>query len=163
MYLVCLVVVLRVVLEDLWPLLVIKGAHQLLDAHVCIRCPPLLAVDEPAQLSITPALFSIAVHTHICLASSTLNFLARRNRSCRCISQVSSLLLFPTHHCQGIQILGVSSRLQHGPELVDLGILLWRRVAGVAVLRRRCSGGVVVVVVLGVERELFGAGSSHGR
>jgi hypothetical protein len=51
-YLVGLVVVLWVVLKDLGPLLVVKGAHQLLYAHASVLGPPLFAVHEPGAVSI---------------------------------------------------------------------------------------------------------------
>jgi hypothetical protein len=55
----------------------------------------------------------------------------------------------------------VARRLEHSPQLVDLCILLRRCVAGMPVLRDWGNGGVVVVVVLGVELELVGGCGSH--
>ena len=48
-YLVRLVVVLGVELEDLGSLLVVKGADELLNADASILGPPLLAVNEPGD------------------------------------------------------------------------------------------------------------------
>jgi hypothetical protein len=45
-YLVCLVIVLRVVLEDLRLLLVVEGANELVGAEFF---PPLLTIDEPGK------------------------------------------------------------------------------------------------------------------
>jgi hypothetical protein len=51
--LVGLVVVLRVVLEHLWPLRVVEGANELLYTDTSVFGPPLLAVDEPAQTCVS--------------------------------------------------------------------------------------------------------------
>jgi hypothetical protein len=60
-YFVRLVVVLWVELEYLGPLLVVKSANQLLDAHATVVSPPLLAVDKPAK--------QLVLHTtrHMCM------------------------------------------------------------------------------------------------
>ena len=52
-YFVSLVVVLGVVFEDLGPLLVVKGADQLLDSDLSVGGPPLFAVDEPGDCQYT--------------------------------------------------------------------------------------------------------------
>jgi hypothetical protein len=86
-YLVCLVVVLRVELEHLWPLLVVEGADQLLHADASILGPPLFTVNEPGAWSASLALPYIMAMilrqptSYIFLDSSTLNLRARRNRS----------------------------------------------------------------------------------
>ena len=51
--------------------------------------------------------------------------------------------------------------LELGSQLEDLRILLRRCVARMTVLRNRGNGGVVVVVVLGIELELVGGCGSH--
>jgi hypothetical protein len=53
-YLIGLVVVLRVVLENLRLLLVVECANKLLDADASVCGPPLLAVDEPISMSAPP-------------------------------------------------------------------------------------------------------------
>jgi hypothetical protein len=58
-YLVGLVVVLRVVLENLGLLRVVECANELLYAFASVCCPPLLAVDEPAHVSAPPT------HSHV--------------------------------------------------------------------------------------------------
>lgn len=42
-------IVLRIVLKDLRPLLIVKGANELFDTDTPILLPPLFAVDEPTQ------------------------------------------------------------------------------------------------------------------
>ena len=79
-YLVGLVVVLRVVLEDLGLLLVLEGLQQVVDAATELLSP-LLAVDEPVSEVLVASNSLILDQTYICLACSTLNFLARRKRS----------------------------------------------------------------------------------
>ena len=49
-YLVGLVVVLGVVLENLGLLLVVECANELLYADASVCCPPLLALDKPARI-----------------------------------------------------------------------------------------------------------------
>lgn len=55
----------------------------------------------------------------------------------------------------------MASLLQLGPQLEDLGILLWSCVAWVSTLGGGSNGRVVVVVVLGVELQLVGGSGSH--
>lgn len=79
-HLVGLVVVLRVVLEDLGLLLVLEGLQQVVDTATELLSP-LLAVDEPAAHVLGLVNLLALEGTYICLACSTLNFLARRKRS----------------------------------------------------------------------------------
>jgi hypothetical protein len=58
------VVVLRVVLEHLRPLLVVKGAHQLFDADTRVLGPPLLAVGEPGAESLCCPFVLVYPHSH---------------------------------------------------------------------------------------------------
>jgi hypothetical protein len=164
-YLVRLVVVLRVVLEDLGPLLVVKGADELFDAHIRIRCPPLFRVDEPAVVSARSLRPKVApcVVTHIFFASSTSNFRARRNRSCTRIRKARTNTRRPPYHGKGVHVLGIARLLQSTPQLEYLGILLRRCVPWVSVLRFRSGCGVVEVdVVLGIELELVCCGCHVG-
>src|SRR3569833_3987889 len=46
--------------------------------------------------------------------------------------------------------------LEHQPQLVDLGLLLVRQVAGVSALRDRSHDGIVVVVIFGVQLHVAG-------
>ena len=55
----------------------------------------------------------------------------------------------------------MASLLQLGPQLEDLGILLWSCVAWVSTLGGGSNGRVVVVVVLGVELQLVGGSGSN--
>ena len=48
-YLVCFVIVLRIVLEDQWLLLVIKVLDQIVDTATKLF-PPLLTFDEPTEI-----------------------------------------------------------------------------------------------------------------
>jgi len=59
-------IVLRIVLEHLRPLLVVKGAHQLLYADAGILSPPFLAVDEPVECQQCPQTLS-SYNLPICL------------------------------------------------------------------------------------------------
>lgn len=63
-YLVSLVVVLWVVLEDLRPFLVVKGADQLFDPNARILIAPLLTLLEPIASSATqpPGIEWLAPH-----------------------------------------------------------------------------------------------------
>jgi hypothetical protein len=79
-HLVGLVVVLRVVLEDLGLLLVLEGLQQVVDTATELLSP-LLAVDEPVAVGLDVVNSSALEGTYICLACSTTNFLARRKRS----------------------------------------------------------------------------------
>jgi hypothetical protein len=79
-HLVGLVVVLRVVLEDLGLLLVLEGLHQVVDTAAEVLSP-LLAVDEPVANVLDVVNPPALNETYICLACSTTNFLARRKRS----------------------------------------------------------------------------------
>jgi hypothetical protein len=162
-YLVGLVVVLGVELEHLGPLLVVEGADQLLDADASVLAPPLLAVDEPENCQSMPQILYTACDTYICFASSTLNFRARRNRSCDYLAPARCSLFSTTraYQCQGVEVLGVARRLQGAAQLEDLGILLRRCVSRVSALNGRSNGRIVVVVVLGVELQLVGGCSSH--
>lgn len=53
-YLVSLVVELCIVFEHLGPLLVVEGAHQLIDSNVGVRAPPLFGVLEPISRQLPP-------------------------------------------------------------------------------------------------------------
>ena len=64
-HLIGLVVVLGVVLEDLRPLRVLEGADQLLDAHIGVRCPPLLALDEPGHVNRGALHVWVSRHSHL--------------------------------------------------------------------------------------------------
>ena len=52
---------------------------------------------------------------YICLASSTLNFRARKKRSCGLISATPGPMNRLTYQGQGIEVLGVAGLLQQGP------------------------------------------------
>lgn len=67
-----------------------------------------------------------------------------------------------TYQSQGVKAIGVTLALESGAQLLDLLILLGRRVARVAVGLNGGDEGEVEVVVLGVEVQAFGVGgSSH--
>lgn len=68
---------LWIVLGDFRFFFIIKVAYQLIDAEVF---SPFLALDEPAVI-LAGAFTLYEYALYIFLASSTLNFLARRNRS----------------------------------------------------------------------------------
>ena len=72
-----------------------------------------------------------------------------------------ALLRLCAYQRQCVEVLGVTGLLEQSPQLVDLRILLRRCVAGVPVLSNRSNGGVVVVVVLGIELELVSGCGSH--
>ena len=79
-------VILRIVLEDLCSLLVLKGADKLLDAYTRVLFPPFFAIDEPVSGQFLSRGFLSLVRTYIFLESSTLNLRARRNRSCQLLA-----------------------------------------------------------------------------
>lgn len=70
-------VILRIVFEDFGFLLIFEIANQLIDAKVF---SPFFAVDKPV-VGLARILVASREQFHIFLASSTLNFLARKNRS----------------------------------------------------------------------------------
>ena len=65
------------------------------------------------------------------------------------------------YQCQCVKVLGMALVFEHAPKLVNLCILLGRRVAGVAALRGRGRCGEVEGVVFGIELELRGGGGRH--
>ena len=71
-------VILWVILEDFRLLFVIEGPYELVNIKVF---SPFLAVYEPCILSQLTAL-GVRNSTYISFAWSTLNFRARKNRSC---------------------------------------------------------------------------------
>lgn len=77
--------------------LIIESADQLIDAKFF---PPFLTLDEPATKS--ASIFTVCGYTlYIFFASSTLNFLARRNRSYDCklvAKETESGFEKPTRH-----------------------------------------------------------------
>lgn len=77
LYLVCFVVILWVVLEDLWLLLVLEIPYKVVNSKFF---PPFLTLDEPEAL-VQSTDYCYLGESHICFARSTLNFRARRNRS----------------------------------------------------------------------------------
>lgn len=76
-YLVYLVVILGIVLENFGFLRVVEVPHELIDAK---GFPPFLAINKPECLSEDYHLRRDAT-TYICFARLTLNFLARKKRS----------------------------------------------------------------------------------
>lgn len=133
-------VVLRVVLEDLLLLLVVKGLQQVVDTAAELF-PPLLAVDEPV---VSASAWILAVSS-----IQDIHLLG--------VLDVELSGAQETEHGQGVEALVETSLLEGGAELVNLGILLRCRVAGVSALVGVGDGGEVVVVVLGVLVDL-----SHG-
>ena len=87
-YLVCFVVVLWVVFEDLCFLLVVEVGHQSVDTSAECRSP-LLAVEEPSYESSEATLVlrrnshEMVADAYICFDSSTLNLRALKNLSYR--------------------------------------------------------------------------------
>lgn len=77
MYFICLVVVLRVVFEDLGFLLVIEVANEVVETEFLA---PFLAVNEPISL-LAYATCKDCEDSYICSESATSNLRARRNRS----------------------------------------------------------------------------------
>jgi hypothetical protein len=65
------------------------------------------------------------------------------------------------YHSQCVEVLGVASRLKGASQLEDLGILLGRGMARMAALSGWGDGRKVVVVVLGVQRNLSRRWGSH--
>ena len=76
-YFICLVVVLRVVFEDLGFLLVIEVADEVVEIEFFA---PFLAVDEPIS-KLAYAAYKGVVESYICSESATSNLRARRNRN----------------------------------------------------------------------------------
>lgn len=77
-YLIDLVVVLRVVLEDLWLLCVLEGMHKFIGTEFL---SPFLVRNEPEDfLSILVPFQRCHFHTYMSYDIWTLNFLALRNR-----------------------------------------------------------------------------------
>ena len=61
-YLVCLVIVLRVVFEDLRLLLVFKGADQVIGPELLA---PLFVLDEPSMYQLRPSVSQIQWNSHL--------------------------------------------------------------------------------------------------
>lgn len=133
-HLVGLVVVLRVVLEDLGLLLVLESLQQVVDTATELLSP-LLAIDEP-NTRVSALVLPLA---DICQNIHLLSML-----------DVELSGAQETEHGQGVEALSVTGLLKSSAELVNLSILLGCSVAGVSALVGVGDGGEVVVVVLGV-------------
>ena len=65
------------------------------------------------------------------------------------------------YQCQCVEVLGVARLLQNASQLEDLSILLSCSMSRVPALSSRGNSGIVVVVIFGVERQLFRRRSGH--
>lgn len=174
-YLIGLVIVLWVVLEDLLLLGVVPCRKDLIELGVF---PPLLALDEPAMPSVNMPLrqghaswmcLHLLGELNIELASAQEPQLFRMLRVSQYSAEPASLRLRKTlcretraYQCEGVETLGEALSLEVHAQLGHLGLLYGRQIARVSVRRNRSSGRVVVVIVLGVELQRRGRGFGGG-